>query len=596
MDIFSVFKLLGGLAMFLYGMSILSNGLEKASGGRLEKTLEKLSDNLFKSITLGAVVTAAVQSSSATTVIVVGLVNSKILGLKQAIGVIMGANIGTTITAHILRLSSVEGGGFFLNLIKPTSFAPLMIAIGFLIYTIAKRTQKKELGHVLIGFGILFTGMTAMSDAVAPLSEMPEFIGLFSMFKNPVLGVLVGAIVTAAIQSSAASIGILQALTATGQISYASAIPIILGQNVGTCITSILAAIGASKGAKRAAVVHLSFNILGSAIFLAAVYGINAISPLSFWNDPILPGGIANVHTVFNLSITLLFIPFVNLLDKMAYKIVKDDKDDILDNETALSLDDRLLVSPGLALNHTKKVILAMGKLAYENYVKTMTLFDTYDMKRIEGIKERENVIDMLEDKANAYLLRLSAKDLSSKEGAYVSELLRLVSEVERIGDYTINITECAQDLYEDKAVFSQTALEEMKTIGDAVEEIIIQAITSISEQSADSVRAIEPLEEIVDDMQEYLKERHVERLKQNSCTWSAAFPFVETLNNLERIADHCSNIGMHVLTNASGGQTIDRHEYRRQLHLGEYDFYQALYEHYDEKYLKKIEELTTNK
>ena len=467
-----------------------------------------------------------------------------------------------------------------------------MIAIGFLMYSLAKRSQKKELGHVLIGFGILFTGMTAMSDSVAPLSEMPEFIKLFSMFENPILGIAVGAIVTAAIQSSAASIGILQALAASGQVTYASAMPIILGQNIGTCITSILAAIGASKGAKRAAVVHLSFNILGSAIFMVAVYGLNAAFGLPFWNEAINSGGIANVHTVFNISITLLFIPFVNLLDKMAYKIVKDDKDDILDNQTALSLDDRLLVSPGLAINHTKKVILAMGKLAYENYVKTMTLFDTYDMKRIEGIKERENVIDMLEDKANAYLLRLSRKDLSAKEGAEVSEMLRLVSEVERIGDYTINVTECAQDLYEAKAVFSKTALEEMRTIGDATEEIIIQAITSIHEQTEDSVRAIEPLEEVIDNMQESLKERHVERLKNNSCNWTSAFPFVETLVNLERIADHCANIGMHVLTRASGEKSIDRHEYRRQLHLGKTDFYQDLYEHYTEKYIKHIEKI----
>lgn len=590
MNIFNVISLLGGLALFLYGMSILSNGLEKASGGRLEKTLEKLSDNLFKSIMLGAIVTAAVQSSSATTVIVVGLVNAKMLKLKQAIGVIMGANIGTTITAHILRLSSVTGTSVILNLLKPTSFAPIMIIVGFLIYTIAKRTQKREMGHVLIGFGILFTGMTAMSDAVAPLQDVPEFTRLFSMFENPVLGVIMGAIVTAIIQSSSASVGILQALTATGQITYASAIPIVLGQNIGTCITPILASIGASKGAKRAAVVHLSFNIIGTTIFLCGIYAINHIIGFSFWNEAINSGGIANFHTIFNITVTVLFLPFVNLLDKIAHMIVKDDENDIFDNETAITLDDRLLVSPGLAIAHTKKVVLTMAKLANENFRKTMTLFEKYDMKRIEGIKERENIIDMLEDKANAYLLRLSKKELSDKEGMQVSQLLQLVSEVERIGDYTVNIMECAQDFFENKAEFSPKAMEEMKTIGDAVEEIILHAITACKEQTEESVKDIEPLEEVIDNMEETLKERHIERLKQNKCTWEAAFPFVETLANLERIADHCSNIGMHIITHLDNKKNVDRHEYRRMLHLGRTDYYQDLYEYYNEKYYKIID------
>lgn len=594
MDIFTIISLLGGLAMFLYGMSLLSSGLEKVSGGHLEKTLEKLSGNVFKGVLLGAVVTAAIQSSSATTVIVVGLVNAKIMKLKQAIGVIMGANIGTTVTAHILRLADISGGGFFLRLMKPDTLAPLAIIIGVLLYSGCKRAKKREIGHVLIGFGILFTGMLAMSDAVRHLRDLPEFTKMFSSFENPIIGVLFGAIVTAIIQSSSASVGILQAIASTGQITFAGAFPVIMGQNIGTCMTPILASIGATKGAKRAALVHFSFNFLGTVVFLMATYSLQAVIGLPFWSDPISSGGIANFHTLFNVTITLMFLPFTSLLEKIAYKVFKPDHKSRLDgvDSTALSLDARFMVSPGLAINHARKIVKQMAYLSQENYRDSVKLFNNYDLKLVEKIKDKENIIDKMEDKLKVYLIQVSQQQLTREQSIRVSQLLQLESEYERVGDYSINIVECAQALYEDKATFSQNAMAELKVMTDAVDEIIVQSINAFINTSTEACRGIEPLEEIVDNIEEILKERHIERLKQNACTIAAGFPFVELLSNLERIADHCSNVGMSVVLNSeqATAEKMDPHEYRRRLHLGMTDYYGDLYAIFKEKYLNKIE------
>ncbi len=589
MDFFNVVSLLGGLALFLYGMNILATGLEKVSGGRLEKILEKMTNNLFKSVFFGAVVTAAVQSSSATTVIVVGLVNAKILKLRQAIGVIMGANIGTTVTAHILRLSDISADTFLLKLLKPTTLAPLVAVVGILLFMTGKKTKIRSIGQLLLGFGILFTGMFNMEAAVRGLKDIPEFANLFSAFQNPVLGVLVGAVVTAIIQSSSASVGILQALCSTGSISYAAAFPIIMGQNIGTCITPILASIGASKNAKRSAAVHLTFNILGTAIFLAGIYTIQGIWGFPFWNSPIDKGGIANFHTIFNVTVTLLFLPFTGLLEKLSRMLVKDKPGDIVSDDVGADLDERLLTSPGLAIQHSSKSVLQMGILAESNYYESLKQIKTYDNKAVERIGEVENTIDRLESKLEEYLLLLSQRELDDEESRNVSLLLHVLSEFERVGDYSENIVECAQRLYENNIHYSEEAQKELDLTSDAVGEIIHMAVTAFEKNDLRLCTQIEPLEEVIDFMVETLKTRHIQRLQAGKCTVDAAFPFVETLSNLERISDHCSNVAVYIVGHSVGDDQFDRHAYLRNLHSSDSGDFTATYAHYEEKYKNKI-------
>lgn len=584
-----IVSVLGGLAFFLYGMSLLGSGLEKASGGRLERTLEKMSNNIFKAVLFGALVTAAVQSSSATTVIVVGLVNANIIKLKQAIGVIMGANIGTTITAHILSLMDIQSDNFIMNLLKPTSWAPLVSIIGIILYMAGKKASQKDLGQILLGFGILFFGMFQMSDAVVPLEQVPGFIALFKNFSNPILGVLAGAVVTAIIQSSAASIGILQALTSTGQITFSSAIPIILGQNIGTCITPIMASFGASKNAKRSAFVHLSFNIIGTLIFLFAVYAFQYTIGFSFWNNPINSNDIANFHSIFNVAVTIILIPFAGLLEKLAIHFIRGDESDESDTDMTASLDDRFLRSPGLAINHASQCVLKMGQLAFKNLQSVTQLFSNHDAKQIEKIRERENLIDKLEDRVSIYLVRLSEGELTEPESRQVSLLLQIQSEFERIGDYAINIQECADHLADSGSHFSTSAFEELKTLSDAVSECIGKALSSFEKNDVAVANSIEPLEEVVDIVEELLKERHIERLKEGQCSVDAAFPFIESLSNYERIADHCANVGMYMIAYAAKNQNIDRHEYRRILHQGLTEYYNDLYQQYKETYYDKV-------
>ena len=584
-----IVSVLGGLAFFLYGMSLLGSGLEKASGGRLERTLEKMSNNIFKAVLFGALVTAAVQSSSATTVIVVGLVNANIIKLKQAIGVIMGANIGTTITAHILSLMDIQSDNFIMNLLKPTSWAPLVSIIGIILYMAGKKASQKDLGQILLGFGILFFGMFQMSDAVVPLEQVPGFIALFKNFSNPILGVLAGAVVTAIIQSSAASIGILQALTSTGQITFSSAIPIILGQNIGTCITPIMASFGASKNAKRSAFVHLSFNIIGTLIFLFAVYAFQYTIGFSFWNNPINSNDIANFHSIFNVAVTIILIPFAGLLEKLAIHFIRGDESDESDTDMTASLDDRFLRSPGLAINHASQCVLKMGQLAFKNLQSVTQLFSNHDAKQIEKIRERENLIDKLEDRVSIYLVRLSEGELTEPESRQVSLLLQIQSEFERIGDYAINIQECADHLADSGSHFSTSAFEELKTLSDAVSECIGKALSSFEKNDVAVANSIEPLEEVVDIVEELLKERHIERLKEGQCSVDAAFPFIEALSNYERIADHCANVGMYMIAHAAKNQNIDRHEYRRILHQGLTEYYNDLYQQYKETYYDKV-------
>ena len=598
MDIFMIISLAGGLALFLYGMSMLGSGLEKLSGGRMERTLEKLTKNVFMSVLLGALVTAAIQSSSATTVIVVGLVNAGILKLKPAVGVIMGANIGTTVTAQILRLGDLDSNqnvNIFMKFLKPTTLAPLVAIVGIIFFMVSKRTKYTDIGQMVIGFGILFTGMQAMEAAVRPLGENPQFAQLFQSLSNPILGVLVGAGVTALIQSSSASIGILQALSSTGAITFSSAFPIIMGQNIGTCITPILSSIGANKNAKRAASVHLYFNIIGTTIFLIGVYAIQHFIGFSFWSESINKGGIANFHTLFNVIVTIILIPFSGLLAKLAELTIRDGKkgteDDLGIDSTALAkLDERFLISPSLAVAQCEIVVANMGKLAKSNFGKTIKLFSKYDAKLAERIREREDAIDKMEDKVNNYLVKLTDRELTDQESKQVTHLLRVVSEFERVGDYSINLIECAEMLRDKEVCFSEKAMRELYAITDAVQEIIDMSLTAFENNDVELSRKIEPLEETIDTMEDTLKFRHIQRLKNGHCTIDAGVVFLEALTNLERISDHCSNIAVYIIGTNYDKESLNRHDYIKRMHQGDTADYQQYSKLYYDKYFTRIE------
>ena len=593
MGVLSLISLGGGLALFLYGMSMLSSSLEKVSSGRMEKTLEKLTSNIFLSVLLGAAVTAAIQSSSATTVIVVGMVNAGILKLRSAVGIIMGANIGTTVTGQILRLGDLENSesaGFLLSLIKPSTLAPLIAIVGILIFMISQRPKRKIVGEILLGFGILFQGMFAMEAAVAPLQDNPAFAQLFATLQNPILGVLVGAGVTAIIQSSSASVGILQALSSTGAITYSAAFPIIMGQNIGTCVTSLIASIGANRNAKRAAMVHLYFNIIGTILFITVVYSFIALTGgFSFWNMPIDKGGIANVHTMFNVVCTIIFIPFSGGLARLAELTIRKSKDEIAKESDTIELDERFLLSPSLAVSKCGEVLEKMIDYASQNYLEAITLFGRYDQKAVERITERENAIDRMEDRVNNYLIRISENEITDEESKEVTMLLRLVTEFERIGDYAINLMERAEVLYDKQAKFSDHAMEELTIIGAAVEEILQLARESFHNRSEATACMVEPLEETIDMMEDALKLQHIHRLKNGLCTIDAGLVFLETLTNLERISDHCSNVAVCLIGYKKDKETLNRHEYIQRVHQGDTQSYHDLMEAYVEKYLHKL-------
>lgn len=593
-NVLSFITMAGGLAFFLFGMNILGSGLEKLSGGRMEKTLEKMTSNVFKSLLLGILVTAAIQSSSATTVIVVGLVNSGILKLRNAIGVIMGANIGTTVTSIILSLGDLdknESAGMLLKLLKPTTLAPVVAIIGIIVYMCAKKTKQKMLGEILLGFGILFNGMFIMTDAVAPLAESPMFATMFATLSNPILGILVGTIVTAVIQSSSASIGILQALASTGAITFSAAVPIIMGQNIGTCVTSLISSIGANKNAKRAAMVHLYFNVIGTVLFFIGVYTFQSLVGFAFWEDAISMTGISSVHIIFNLITTLIFVPFTGLLEKLAVFTVRGKKGDSapVDLEVA-TLDERFLRSPSMALSQCHEVVRTMGEYAKKNFENAVTLFVKYDAKKAESINEYENAIDRMEDKINNYLIKLTDCELTDHESRNITHLLKLVSEFERIGDYTVNILELAQRLYEKQISFSQKALNELSAISDAVDEIVDMAILAFVSQDVALATKIEPLEETIDTMEDALKFKHIERLKCGKCTIDGGLIFLELLTNLERISDHCSNIAVYIIGYTHNKDSMSRHDYIKRIHDGEADDYNKNNDYYMKKYYSRIE------
>ncbi len=544
MDIFAVFTLVGGLALFLYGMNLMGEGLEKLAGGKLEKILEKLTSSPIKGLMVGLTVTALIQSSSATTVMLVGFVNSGIMKLTQVISVIMGANIGTTATAWILSLSGIEGDSFWVKLLKPTSFSPILAMIGVVLVMFLRNSKKKDIGIILIGFAILMFGMETMSSAVKPLKDVPEFQAIFLKFTNPILGVLVGTLVTAIIQSSSASVGILQALSQTGSVRFGAALPIILGQNIGTCVTAIISSIGANKNAKRVAVVHLFFNIIGTVLFLTVFYTLNTIIHFKFLDDTVDSVKIAIVHTIFNLTTTLVLLPFSKLLEKIAYAVVKDTGV----KEEINILDERLLNTPAIAIENCRNHTIKMAKISKEAIEMAIGLTENYDEKIANDILERENIVDIYEDKLGTYLVKLSSRSLTNEDSKAVSRLLHAIGDFERIADHAVNILNVAKEKKEKSLTFSSVAQSELEIMIKALNEVLDITIDAFEKNSTEIARTVEPLEEIIDELRMELKRRHILRLQNEKCTIELGFVFSDFLTNLERVSDHCSNVALYII------------------------------------------------
>lgn len=568
MSVFDILTMIGGLALFLYGMEVMGNGLSKASGGRMERILEKMTDNIFKAVLLGAGVTAVIQSSSATTVMVVGFVNSGIMKLSQAVGVIMGANIGTTVTSWLLSLTGIQGDNFILTLMKPSSFSPILavIGIGFLMFS--KNEKKKDIGTIMIGFTVLMFGMETMSDAVKPLADVPEFANILLMFKNPLLGMLAGLVLTAVIQSSSASVGILQSLCVTGAVSYGAAIPIIMGQNIGTCVTALLSSIGASKNAKRTAFVHLYFNIIGTTIFMIGFYALNAFAHFSFIDNMANPAGIAVIHSVFNIFATAILLPFHRGLEELAILTVRtsdeDEKQSVQPAEEGqdmlLLLDDRFIEKPGFAMENCYSVTSHMAELSRQALFIAMELLQKYDETKAENVLKLENKVDHYEDRLGTYLIRLSSRDLSEKDSKSLSMLLHCIGDLERISDHAVNIMEKAQEMNEKNLSFSDKGAQELEVYSRAVRDIMNMSIEAFKNDDIHLARQVEPLEEVIDYLNDELKQRHVRRLRSGECSVELGFVLSDITINYERVADHCSNLAVDLLRIHEN--VFDVHEY----------------------------------
>lgn len=548
MDFFSFLTLFGGLAMFLYGMQVMGDGLAKVSGGKLERILENLTSSTLKAVLLGAGVTAVIQSSSATTVMVVGFVNSGIMKLSQAVGVIMGANVGTTATSWILSLAGIESESFFLRLLKPSSFAPVLALIGVIFLLFTKSTKKKDVGTIMVGFAVLMFGMETMSGAVKPLADVPEFGNLLLKFSNPILGVLAGAVLTAVIQSSSASVGILQALCVTGAVHYSVAVPIIMGQNIGTCVTALLSAVGASKNAKRAAMVHLYFNLIGTIVFMGAFYLIHFAVPMDFLDESAGPAGIAVIHSIFNVTATILWLPFAGLLEKLACLTIRDegkDPETSLEDQEFMILESRFLEKPAFAVEQGRNAARRMARESHKALRLALSLLGNYEEEVARHVDQMESKVDRYEDELGTYLVKLSHKDLSEHDSHSVAIMLHCIGDFERISDHAVNIMESAKELQEKGVSFSKKAMEELGVLTQAVEDIVQLTYHVFQQQDVRLAERIEPLEELIDELSQELKRRHVRRLQAGTCTIEMGFILSDITTSLERIADHCSNIGV---------------------------------------------------
>ncbi len=566
MDIFNLLSLLGGLAMFLFGMSVMGDGLEKCAGSKLKTILERLTSSPLKGFLLGVAVTAVIQSSSATTVMVVGFVNSGIMSLRQAVGIIMGANVGTTVTSWILSLSGIEGDSFFIQMLKPSSFSPILALIGIILYMFIKNSKKKDIGSILLGFSVLMFGMESMSGAVAPLKDIPAFTNILLLFSNPILGVLAGAVLTAVIQSSSASVGILQALSATGSITYGSAVPIILGQNIGTCATAMLSSVGANKNARRTAIVHLYFNMIGTFVFLIIFYVCKAAFDFQFVYQPINQLGIAIVHTAFNLVCTAVMLPFAGLLERLACATIKDEKDPEQDEFELL--DERLMVTPPVAIARCYKLTIKMAEKANTAIDWALSLIQNFDAEKFQSVCDAESRIDTYEDRLGTYLVKLSALNLSQADSRTVSRMLHTIGDFERISDHAVDIAHAAKEMYTKEIAFSEDAQGEINVIADAVRRVLRLSIDGFAANNISAANQVEPLEQVVDHLGSVMKNRHIERLQEGECTIELGFIFSDLLTSFARVSDHCSNIAACIIELQHG--SFDTHEYLNSIKNGQ--------------------------
>lgn len=585
MSVYDVLNLLGGIALFLFGMHTLSAALEKLAGGKLEHWLEKATSRPIKGVVLGAIITAVIQSSAATTVMIIGFVNSGLMKLSQAIGVIMGANIGTTATSWLLSLQSIDGSEGFsvLNLLKPTTFTPILAVIGVILIMFTKSDRKKTIGTILAGFAVLMFGMNAMSSATAGLEQNETFCNILMMFSNPILGVIAGAVLTAVLQSSSASIGILQSIAiSTGKVTYAIALPLLLGQNIGSCVTALISSIGANKPAKRVAVVHLYFNVIGTVLFLSVFFLINAFIDLPFMQDSLNAVGIAVIHTGFNILTTALFLPFTKKLERLACLTVRDKPGE--KKQDAPMLDERLLKTPSVAIEQCRNVSIRMAELTLETLRTSLEVVMEYDQKKCNEVIDNENSIDLYEDKIGSYILKISSKDLSETDSKIVSMMLHTIGDLERISDHAVNIIEAAGEMHTKKIKFSDQALRELKVMIKAVSEILDMSINSFINADVNLAKCVEPLEDVIDQLRNELKSRHIERLRSGKCTIELGFILQDLLTNFERVSDHCSNIAVYLIQ--INDNSMDTHEYMNELKKLDRSEFMDEFNDYSKKYI----------
>ena len=590
MNIFSLFTLCGGVAFFLYGMSLMSSRLEKLAGGRLEQMLRKMTDNRFKSLLLGAGITIAIQSSSAMTVMLVGLVNSGIMELGQTVGVIMGSNVGTTLTAWILSLSGIDSESLWLQLLKPENFAPLVAFIGIILRTMNKSGRRRSAGSIMVGFAILMTGMEMMKNAVSPLADMPEFSAILTAFTNPFLGVVVGAVFTGVIQSSAASVGILQALSLTGGISYGVALPIIMGQNIGTCVTALLSSIGVNRNARRVSVIHISFNLIGTAACLAAFYGSDLIFHYAFMDAAIDPAGIAMVHSIFNIATTALLLPFSKQLERLAYVVVKEDQQE---KQEFSFIDQRLLATPSVAIAECANKTVDMARLAEDTILKSLNLLGKYDEKAAEEVVRNEDQLDHYEDQLGTLLVQLSGKALSDEDSRNISKQLHTIGDFERIGDHAVNLMKTAQEIHEKDIRFSGQAMEELRILFSALRDILRVTTKAFAEGDLRMAARVEPLEQVIDGLTADIKSNHIVRLQKGHCTIEMGFVLSDLLTNCERVSDHCSNIAVAQIETAQS--LYQAHEYLNALKSTGDAAFQSAFEDYCRQYTIQKETVEDN-
>ena len=587
MSIFNVLSMIGGLALFLFGMHVMGESLTKASGGRLEKILEKLTSNKLLAVVLGAGVTAIIQSSSATTVMVVGFVNSGIMKLSQAVGVIMGANVGTTITAWLLSLVGLEGDSLIVQLFKPESFTPILALFGVILLMFSKKEKNHDIGSILLGFAVLMFGMSTMSEAVEPLADVPEFTAILTTFTNPVLGVLAGTALTAIIQSSSASVGILQALSVTGVIDYRMALPIIMGQNIGTCITAMISSIGTTKNARRAALIHLYFNIIGSTVFLVLFYMANAFMKFAFLDEPANALGIAVIHSIYNIFATCILLPFSDGLVKLSCLTIRDSAEEAKLNAAEADfqvLDARFLDTPPIATAQCKNVAVKMAEICKKALFQAMDLLKKYDEDKLQEVCRMESLVDRYEDELGNYLVKLSSRSLTEKDSLTISMLLHCIGDFERISDHAVNIAQSAKEMYEKELKFSKKAEEEIIIFSALIQEIVSTSVQVFETEDVKLAKEVEPMEEVVDGLNDEIKKRHIRRLRKGKCTIELGFSLSDITTNYERIADHCSNIAISLIQIPDDAYAS--HEYVENLEKGEDSQYHEALVKYTEKYM----------